>query len=418
MPNAGAKESYAVFGVLDGHRGHAAARLAAKRLPGELTVAVSSADASPMALEDAVTRVFVETDAWLRDSFDQSQKGSGSTCVVAGLGPEKAGKRPCFVANAGDSRGVLVRRGVQTEPVILASGDHKPGQPNERERILQAGGIVSGIDGGDVPRLDGSLAVSRGFGDFDFKQDPSLPPSAQKVSCVPELYLMSLCAGDVIILACDGIFDVMSTEAVVGRVLQGLSPDLDLGDLAAQILQECLATESKDNMTLMIVELGVGGPQDEANEDLRGLEKFYEIQEGSTRRLYRSFLEYCSEGGPLSAEARRVVSQVASEEGEDVDVSAYLAEMVGDFLRPFETPTAALRRYRPLQRQKKRRTEAQHDTTLAAMTPDEAKFNRLTELCDALVTRGFHDIYQNRREELEKLPTSRPALSRHLSALA
>ena len=40
-----------------------------------------------------------------------------------------------------------------------------------------------------VARLDGNLAVSRGFGDFRYKEHPTHPPGKQKVSCLPELHV-------------------------------------------------------------------------------------------------------------------------------------------------------------------------------------------------------------------------------------
>ena len=40
-------------------------------------------------------------------------------------------------------------------------------------------------------RVDGNLAVSRGLGDFVYKQDLTKPPHVQKVSSVPEFYDLS-----------------------------------------------------------------------------------------------------------------------------------------------------------------------------------------------------------------------------------
>merc|ERR1712039_226761 len=35
-------------------------------------------------------------------------------------------------------------------------------------------------------------------------------------------------------------------------------------------------------------------------------------------------------------------------------------------------------------------------------SPEEIKFARLTEVCDALVTHGLHDVYQCKREDLDR----------------
>ena len=64
-------------------------------------------------------------------------------------------------ANAGDSRAVLCRDGKS----IDMSRDHKPTDEDECERIVQAGGFVA--DG----RVNGSLALSRAIGDFEYKRN-------------------------------------------------------------------------------------------------------------------------------------------------------------------------------------------------------------------------------------------------------
>jgi serine/threonine protein phosphatase PrpC len=68
-------------------------------------------------------------------------------------------KHAYYVANIGDSRAVLCRNG---QPVPLST-DHKPDLPSERNRIEKAGGFVT--DG----RVNGTLNLSRSFGDFEYK---------------------------------------------------------------------------------------------------------------------------------------------------------------------------------------------------------------------------------------------------------
>ena len=64
-----------------------------------------------------------------------------------------------YCANAGDSRTVICEYGNATE----MSKDHKPDLPEERSRIIRAGGEV--VEG----RVNGMLALSRAIGDFDYK---------------------------------------------------------------------------------------------------------------------------------------------------------------------------------------------------------------------------------------------------------
>ena len=97
---------------------------------------------------------------------------AGSTCVVAVVRGDKL-----VVANAGDSRAVLCRRG----EAIDLSRDHKPTDEDERARIMKAGGFVS------EGRVNGSLALSRAIGDLEYKRSKTLPARDQIVTAYPEL---------------------------------------------------------------------------------------------------------------------------------------------------------------------------------------------------------------------------------------
>ena len=73
-------------------------------------------------------------------------------------------KGTLYVANAGDSRSVLLRN---NQPFDM-SIDHKPDCEGEKKRIERAGGFVS--DG----RANGNLSLSRALGDLEYKKDNSL----------------------------------------------------------------------------------------------------------------------------------------------------------------------------------------------------------------------------------------------------
>jgi protein phosphatase 2C family protein 2/3 len=94
------------------------------------------------------------------------------------------------VGSAGDSRAVM---GVGGKTIPM-SDDHKPSRPDEKKRIEALGGKV------EYGRVGGLLAVSRAFGDFEYKQNGKCLVTAK-----PDVQSMILTKDtDFIILACDG----------------------------------------------------------------------------------------------------------------------------------------------------------------------------------------------------------------------
>lgn len=120
---------------------------------------------------------------------------SGSTAIIALVLPGLVA-----VANLGDSRAVLISRpAASSEPTLTSeplSFDHKPEVPEERQRVVEAGGIVKAVelasDKDEAPTLihriylkEGtrdSIAMSRALGDFQYKARKDLGPESQMVS--------------------------------------------------------------------------------------------------------------------------------------------------------------------------------------------------------------------------------------------
>jgi serine/threonine protein phosphatase PrpC len=314
MKAGGSPSQFHVFGVLDGHGGSAAARKAAVSLAENLSQATSSPNGD---LDQSIEDAFVQTDAWLRGELKAPPHAggsdtSGSTVVCGAVRKTESGSFEALIANAGDSRGLFVWRGPSVS--LEASIDHKPNRADEKARIYAAEGFVTDDEVGSelVPRLDGVLAVSRGIGDFCYKKGKGRPPSEQKVSCIPELYKGELKAGDLLLLACDGIFDVLSNDELVEVVLKEMEaqgPE-NLGEVCAQILRKCFDKESKDNMTMMIIQVGVDGTESASRPDeVMDLYKYYEHQDESVKQSYKAFLEYCAEAGTLPPEAQAILDE-------------------------------------------------------------------------------------------------------------
>lgn len=105
-------------------------------------------------------------------------------------------------ANAGDSRTVMACRGMAKD----LSVDHKPDNPTELKRIENSGNFVT------EGRINGRLALSRAFGDFEFKNNSELTAKDQAVTCFPEIRVEPI-KNDTqfLLLACDGIWDVVTS---------------------------------------------------------------------------------------------------------------------------------------------------------------------------------------------------------------
>jgi serine/threonine protein phosphatase PrpC len=135
-------------------------------------------------------------------------------------------------------------------------------QPVEQDRIQKAGGTVS------MRRVNGDLAVSRALGDFVYKTSSQLPAEQQQVSPEPEFVVheRSATKDQFLVLACDGIWDVMENEQVgeyiQAKVAAGVA---DMGELADMLIRECLRLGSRDNMSVVLVQLpGAPKPTAEA----------------------------------------------------------------------------------------------------------------------------------------------------------
>lgn len=174
----------------------------------------------------------------------------GSTGVIAAV---DFTNREVITANIGDSRAMLIRNG----KAIAMTEDHKPEDTIERNRILAAGGRV--VKMGPCHRIDGSLNLSRAFGDFSLKANKSLPPSKQKVIAVPDVTQTPFEDEDLLVVGCDGLFERCSWQDVADVIHSRLSKGMSLEKAGQELLHACCATwqgeEGTDNETVVIVRL-------------------------------------------------------------------------------------------------------------------------------------------------------------------
>lgn len=257
--NLGTEGHVAFFGVYDGHGGEKLAIFTGQRLH-ELVAATDAFKAKDYvaALKDG----FLLCDQAILDDYNTLSDESGCAATAAIITETQV-----FCGNAGDLRTVLSTNGLAK----ALSYDHKPYNEGEKARITAAGGYV------DVGRVNGNLALSRGIGDFVFKKNDSLPAEEQIVTCYPEVlvHTLDLAKDEFVILACDGIWDCLSSQSCVECVRRGVWERKPLTQICEEIMELCCAPTSDglgigcDNMSILVVAL-----LDEANGET--LDQWYE----------------------------------------------------------------------------------------------------------------------------------------------
>ncbi|KAH7564515.1 hypothetical protein BM1_01562 [Bipolaris maydis] len=247
----------AFFGVYDGHGGDKVALYAGE----QLHKIVAKQEAFKQGdIKKALQDGFLATDREILCDPKYEEEVSGCTASVGVLTKDKI-----YVANAGDSRTVLGVKG-RAKPL---SFDHKPQNEAEKARIQAAGGFV------DFGRVNGNLALSRAIGDFEFKKSADLPPEQQIVTAYPDVEIHDINQDDeFLIVACDGIWDCQSSQAVVEFVRRGIVAKQDLASICENMMDNCLASNSDtggvgcDNMTMIIVGLLQGRTKEQWYEDI------------------------------------------------------------------------------------------------------------------------------------------------------
>lgn len=207
LTNLTLDQSTSLFGVFDGHGGSEVAEFVSRHFCRQLLLNPSYREGR---LEDALRDTFLRMDELL-NSIEAKRElvrisrnlpnnypvepdetlNAGCTAVVILIRGNQL-----YVANAGDSRCVLSRAG----RVVVLTRDHKPDLPDERARIIRAGGSVT------EGRIMGNLNLSRSIGDLEYKKNATLPPQEQMITAFPEVRRETITDQDnFMIVACDGI---------------------------------------------------------------------------------------------------------------------------------------------------------------------------------------------------------------------
>jgi serine/threonine protein phosphatase PrpC len=222
LPDFGAF-GWVLGAVFDGHRGSRAAAYAAGRFPQLVHQTLDSGQDGGNALVFTLEHL----------GQDLLTEPSGSTAAAFLLQDKELA-----AANVGDARVVLIQ---DTTPRQLTR-DHRVDDPDERRRILEAGGI---IEGRYVMHGLSGLEPTRSLGDAGFHEaGVTFSPFVQSVARTPE--------DEWLIAACDGLFDFMSNQDVA-EVVQGAA---DADEAVERLRHEVLdIRQGTDNLTVLVVDL-------------------------------------------------------------------------------------------------------------------------------------------------------------------
>ncbi|RCK63708.1 Protein phosphatase 2C 1 [Candida viswanathii] len=268
IANFAERVDWGYFAIFDGHAGKDTARWCGNNLHTLLEEEIdrrtddsSSPPATPITgkndLRDDLYKCFVKADELIEKS---GQGKSGCTAAVAVLRwesdidepkqhtktenggkfdfkPTKNHKRMLYTSNVGDLRIVLCRAG----KAYRLTYDHKATDIHEISRIEDNGGLVL------KNRVNGVLAVTRSLGDTYMKQ---------LVIGIPFTTATEITAEDeFIIIACDGVWDVMSDSHACEVVQESFRHGLGPVQVAKKLCQLAIDLSTTDNVTVMVIKL-------------------------------------------------------------------------------------------------------------------------------------------------------------------
>ncbi|KAL0026653.1 hypothetical protein WJX79_001356 [Trebouxia sp. C0005] len=196
----------AMFGVFDGHGGSEVAKFCQVYMADELA---KSRNYSEGKLQESLVDVFHRMDLLLQD--DRYLRAALSAPEVPGNQPGEGGTN-----NAG-----------ALDKVRQLLELHRARKEGERSRIMAAGGFLSNIGG--VTRVNGNLNLSRAIGDLKYKTNSGLPANEQIITAEPDVKHVVLTGDDpFFLLACDGVWDVMTNQQACDFVSQRLQQNHDV----------------------------------------------------------------------------------------------------------------------------------------------------------------------------------------------
>lgn len=220
---------FTLAAVFDGHRNDIAADFLSKQFPAilreEFKHEIVRNSITNCPILSTLYDTFASTNRALLEHLKQRDTMSGSTGAMALIN-----KNMIYIAHVGDSRIV------HSDGTALTQ-DHKFSNPAEKKRIYDINqdkpAILDAIaENGFIylpsPKLDGDgIAMTRAFGDFNLRETGLIGD--------PDVCSRRMNPGEFIIIASDGIWDVVSNEEAADFVQSRINDGASLEQIAKEL---------------------------------------------------------------------------------------------------------------------------------------------------------------------------------------
>jgi serine/threonine protein phosphatase PrpC len=153
------------------------------------------------------------------------------TCYITKVMEKDKPVKKLFTANVGDARVVISRGG----KAYRLTHDHKASDEEETKRITNSGGFVA------YNRVNGILSVTRALGDHAMKEWVVSDPHYSEIVLNDK--------DEYLILACDGIWDVLTDQDAVDLIKDETNAQV----MCEKLMKTALSKGSTDNIYVMVL---------------------------------------------------------------------------------------------------------------------------------------------------------------------
>ena len=233
------KNGVELLGLFDGHGGNVISTYLSEVVSGLFLNNKRYTLSFPVEPK-IVNSIYKYIDDSIKNKFGKVAYESGSTCLLSFIFTKNR-KKYIQILNTGDSRIILCKKQNRRRYPIQLSNDHKPDNINEYIRLNNMSKKIT--NDGCVWRV-GSLSVSRSFGDYDSKP---------YIISTPEMSIIEIDSNDeFILIACDGLWDVMSNVEVINFIDGRLKNNVDPKVIIKELANEAINLSSEDNISIII----------------------------------------------------------------------------------------------------------------------------------------------------------------------